>query len=292
MLLISGLSGAGKSTVLHALEDAGFFCTDNLPVEMLHAWATTVRAREKPAAVCIDSRSCTSIEELHEVILATLQSGGDWQLIFVEANDTALQRRFSTLKRRHPFQPGKDLPLAIAEERQAMHTIRNLADLVLDSSSISPYQLAEKLDAFWRNSLNRQQRMHCTLISFSYNKGIPDHADTVIDVRFLPNPHYQPMLAPLDGRDPAVADFLQRQPEVRETENMLCAWLRFTWPLMLKERKHYFTLAFGCSGGRHRSVYFVERMASFLRQQGLGEPAIRHRELGVFVASPTDGDTT
>jgi len=283
MLLISGLSGAGKSTVLHVLEDAGFFCTDNLPLEMLRDWVTQMRLRKQPAAVCIDARSSPNPAALHEAVEAVLLSDVDWRLLFVEASDVVLQRRFSSLKRRHPFAPTADLMVAIQSERAVLDSLRERADMVLDTSTLKPFELAELVESFWRQQNETRRGMRCTLMSFSYRQGIPADADMVIDVRFLPNPHYQPELAPLTGRDRPVIDFLQASPELEEAERWVNDWLGFAWPKMLRERKQYFTLAFGCTGGRHRSVYLAERTAEWLREQGWVEPAVRHRELGIVV---------
>ncbi len=282
MLLISGLSGAGKSTVLHALEDAGFFCTDNLPIEMLRDWSRLMRGRGRPAAVCLDARSCERDGELAQALQAVMLSDEGWKLLFLEASDEALQQRFSTLRRRHPYAPEAELSRAIATEREALAPVRAMADLVLDSSELNPYELAARAEAFWREEGNAGARaIRCTLLSFSYRHGLPRQADMVLDARFLPNPHYQPELAPLTGCDAPVAQWLAAHPEAIRAEQWLRDWLAFTWPLMRRERKQYFTLAIGCSGGRHRSVWLVERLAAWLREQALARPVVRHRELGI-----------
>ncbi len=281
MLLISGLSGAGKSTVLHALEDAGFFCTDNLPVEMLRDWSRLMRARGRPAAVCLDARSCERDGELAQALQAATLADEGWKLLFLEASDESLLQRFSALRRRHPYAPEAELSRAIAAEREAMRPVREMADLVLDSSELNPYELAARAEAFWREEGAAARGLRCSLLSFSYRHGLPRQADMVIDARFLPNPHYQPELAPLTGRDAPVARWLAEKPEVARAEQRLRDWLAFAWPLMARERKQYFTLAIGCSGGRHRSVYLVERLAAWLRDEGLARPVVRHRELGL-----------
>ncbi len=285
MLLISGLSGAGKSTVLHALEDAGFFCTDNLPLDLLHDWARQMRLRQQPAAVCIDVRSALNADDLHHTLEAVMGSDADWQLLFVEAADAVLLRRFSILRRRHPLALGEDLMQTITRERELMSHLRGMADLLLDSSNLNPYELAEQVEWFRHQYGQKSCELRYTLMSFSYKHGIPPDADMVIDARFLPNPHYQAELAPLTGRDQPVIDFLAALPEVGEAERRLQDWLAFSRPMMQRERKKYFTLAFGCSGGRHRSVYLAERLASWLKQQKLARPVIRHRELGILVDS-------
>ncbi len=291
MLLISGLSGAGKSTVLHALEDAGFFCTDNLPLEMLRNWSLQMQLRKQSAAVCLDVRSGMNAEELHEAIETVLVTD-DWQLIFIEAEDAVLQRRFSTLRRRHPFPGGDDLMQSIRQERESMQPIRDMADLVLDSSHLTPYELGEKVDYFRLNPEQQQRAIACTIMSFSYRQGLPQHADMVLDMRMLPNPHYQPNLASQTGRDADVISFLKNYDEVAEVEHQIQQWLLFVWPLMIKERKQYFTLAVGCSGGRHRSVYMAERLALWMQRQDLVNPTIQHRELGIVYRWPPEDDHT
>ncbi len=280
-LIISGLSGAGKSTALHALEDAGCFCTDNLPLALLEDWARQVEATGKPMAVCVDARSA-SPEALLRDLRALRGRHDDWRLLFLEADDATLLRRYSTLRRRHPFAPEMDLPQAIAAERAALAGARDLADMALDTSGLNPYALAAAVEAYWlqQERPERLPEMTVTLISFSYQRGLPPDADMVLDMRFLPNPHYEPELAPLTGRDEPVAAFLAARPEAREAEQRIRDWLDFLWNHLARERKRYFTLAFGCSGGRHRSVYMAERMARWLRESGRGEPLVRHRELG------------
>lgn len=287
MILISGLSGAGKSTVLHALEDSGFFCTDNLPVEMLRDWSVLMQLRKQPAAVCLDARSGMNTQLLHDAVAAVLVSD-DWQLLFVEAEDAVLQRRFSTVRRRHPFAPGGDLMQAIQLERESLAPVRDMAHLILDSSHLTPYELAEKVDLFWRRPEMQVNRMSCTVMSFSYKNGLPPQADVVFDMRFLPNPHYQQDLRSKTGCDEDVITFLQQYQEVTEAELRIRNWLELAWPLMQKERKHYFTIAMGCSGGRHRSVYMAERLATWIRHQGWLSPTIQHRELGIVYNHDSD----
>ncbi|MFQ5346176.1 MAG: RNase adapter RapZ [Mariprofundus sp.] len=280
MLLISGLSGAGKSTVLHALEDAGFFCTDNLPLEMLQDWAVSMRGRKQSAAVCLDARSGFSAKAIRAAIEG-VRTPGAWKLLFVEADDDVLQRRFSTVRRRHPFPNSHDLMKSIKQERESLMPIRAMADMILDSSHLTPYELAEKVDLFWRQPEQSHHRLSCTVISFSYKHGLPANADSVFDMRFLPNPHYEPGLAELTGQDERVIAFLQSCKEVGQAEAHIRQWLNFIWPHLKQERKQYFTLAFGCSGGRHRSVYMAERFAGWIHQQGMVEPGIQHRELKI-----------
>jgi len=281
-IIITGLSGSGKSTALHALEDVGCFCTDNLPLSLLGGWAEDVQRQGRQMAVCVDVRSA-SPRDLHRELALLRKNNPGWQLLFLEADDAALQRRFSTVRRRHPFAPQEDLPQAISLERDSMLELRDSADLVLNTTGMNPYELADRVETFWRRqrikNSNGVSELTLTLMSFSYRFGLPADADMVVDMRFLPNPHYEPGMAALTGRDAPVIDFLQSHSEVDEAGRRLQEWLGFIWPQMLRERKRYFTLAFGCSGGRHRSVYMTERMAEFVRRDLGVEPLVRHREL-------------
>jgi len=279
-LILSGLSGSGKSTALHALEDLGCFCTDNLPLPLLEQWAGQVSRQGKPMAVCVDARS-DSPEVLHRDLSKLRERQDGWQMVFLEADDATLLRRYSTLRRRHPFAPELDLPQAIAAERAALTQARGLADLVLDTTAMNPYELAAMVEAFWQKNHAevRGQSITITLLSFSYQCGLPPDADMVIDLRFLPNPHYQPELSRMTGRDAPVQTFLGQHEVVAEAEEKLKQWLGFIWDKMQRERKRYFTLAIGCSGGRHRSVYMVERIAVWMRHEDMAVPLIRHREL-------------
>lgn len=280
LMIITGLSGAGKSTAMHALEDLGCFCTDNIPLDMLSAWAKLTMDHDKPAAMGVDIRSSPDPSQLHDTLKALKSKYKNWRLLYINANNDALLRRFSTLRRRHPFSPEGELVQAIQAEREAMLALHELADLVLDSSSLTPYELASLVESYWRQLENvPEQEITMSMISFSYQRGLPLDADMVIDMRFLPNPHYEPELAGLTGKDLPVRQYLEGHQEVEKAARYLCDWLRFLWPMLKNERKQYFTLAIGCSGGRHRSVYMVERMADWLRQEKLAKPLVRHREL-------------
>jgi len=279
MIIVSGLSGAGKSTALHALEDLGFFCTDNLPVEMLESWSSSVRVHHDRAAVCLDVRSFQGRGTLE---LPDLQV--QCLTLFVDADDEVLQQRFSTLRRKHPFHCHDTITLeeSIQSEREALRTIRQQADMVLDSTMLNPYELADLIETFWlEQSDNRghNRTPNCTLYSFSYRRGLPKSADMVLDARYLPNPHYIAHLAPMTGRDPAIHVFFTQYPEVSESVQHIEQWLSFLWPRLKRERKQYFTLAIGCSGGRHRSVYLVESIARWMREEELCQPLVIHREL-------------
>ena len=280
LLILSGLSGSGKRTALHTLEDMGLFCTDNLPLEMLPAWTECVASRERPMAVCLDVRSSSNVERLRDAVHTARLRQEDWRLVFLEASDEALVRRYSTVRRRHPFNPEDDLLQSIRAERHALGELRHAADLVLDTSHLNPYELASLIEDFWRKSSSADATdLTISLVSFSYQHGLPQDADMVIDVRYLKNPHYRPELRALTGMDESVQKYLRDQDDFNETLRRLQEWLRFLLPRLQLERKHYFTLAVGCSGGRHRSVYLVERLARWMRERNMSDPWVRHREL-------------
>ncbi|MDX8397930.1 MAG: RNase adapter RapZ [Mariprofundaceae bacterium] len=286
LIVISGLSGAGKSTALHALEDLGFFCTDNLPASMLGMWAENVQREHEHAAVCMDIRSYTENSTSLIDALNQARQKDDWAMLFIDADADVLQRRFSTLRRKHPFtlldSSSNDLNNVLLAERQALSRWYDMADLVLNSSDLTPYELANLVEVFWRSRSQvtlPDNHLTCSLISFSYQLGIPSQADMVIDLRFLPNPHYQDDLATKTGQDQAVQAFFLKHPEVEDAKLKLQDWLSFTWPKLKHERKRYFTLAIGCSGGRHRSVYMVETLAQWMQAKKLAIPIVKHREL-------------
>jgi UPF0042 nucleotide-binding protein len=280
LLILSGLSGSGKRTALHTLEDLGLFCTDNLPLDMLSTWIKHVADLKHPMAVCLDVRSSANVEKLHQTIQAARLHHKHWRLVFLETSDAVLLRRFSTVKRRHPFNPEDDLLQSIRAERHALGDLRDAANLVLDTSHLNPYELASLIEDFWQKSFAGDPgELMISLVSFSYQHGLPQDADMVIDVRYLTNPHYRPELRALTGMDEAVKAFFFQQADVNETANRLQDWLQFLLPRLQRERKRYFTLALGCSGGRHRSVYLVEQLANWMREQGMTDPWIRHREL-------------
>jgi len=283
LIMISGLSGSGKSTALHALEDLGFFCTDNLPADMLPLWAE--RMQGDNAAVCMDIRSSKEPAALLQVF-ENARKHHDGRLLFIDSSVDVLKRRFSILRRKHPFRPSlskhERLASVIDAEIKSLQPLKEHADLVLDSSDLNPYELAEMVESFWRApdfESPYNDTMICTFMSFSYQRGLPSDADLVVDVRFLPNPHYQPELAVQTGKDEAVHRFFDAHPEVAEAEEKLKGWLSFVWPKLKRERKRYFTVAMGCSGGRHRSVYLTERLAAWVKTEYSTHPVIYHREL-------------
>ena len=280
LVVITGMSGSGKSVALHALEDAGYYCVDNLPPELLKPFVSIEDGlNASKLAIAIDVRSSHALPQL-PLLLHSLRDGGiDLRLIFLDASDQTLVRRFSETRRRHPLskpgdahaQPG--LMQAIARERELLSDLRERAHLI-DTSQLRPAQLLDYV-----KTLIAAPSAHLTLVfeSFAFKRGITLDADYVFDVRMLPNPHYEPSLRDLTGLDEPVARFLQQQFEASlmqtHIEQFLAHWLE----LLDRNHRSYVTVAIGCTGGQHRSVYLVERLAEAF---GARWTALRrHREL-------------
>lgn len=275
LTLVSGVSGSGKSVALKALEDSGYFCVDNLPPGLIRELVSFVASRGEPrVAVSADARSAETIGILPDVVAEERANGIDVRLIFLDASDASLVRRFSETRRPHPLAgEGHTLEEAIAMERHLLAPIAELGHR-LDTSTLTPVQLRG-----WIRDLivTDASRMVVCVESFGFKGGVPLDADFVFDARFLPNPHYDPDLRPRTGRDPEVAGFLERETEalvlLEDIHRLLERWL----PRFALDRRAALTVAIGCTGGRHRSVYLVERLAERLRER---HPLIvRHRDL-------------
>jgi UPF0042 nucleotide-binding protein len=275
LVIISGLSGSGKSVALKALEDAYFYCVDNLPASLLVETAAFLRdAGYRHAAVAVDARSGRSLEALPEALRALRAQGTDVRLLFLDAKDDTLIRRFSETRRKHPLADGtRTLEECILHEREVIGPVAELGARI-DTSDVAANMLRG-----WVKDLVTLERPGMTLLfeSFGFKQGIPLDADLVFDVRCLPNPYYDEALRPLTGLDPAVIDFLERVEEAGRMEadigDFLARWL----PCYLRDNRAYLTVAIGCTGGQHRSVYFVERLAR--RFRGETPVLVRHRQL-------------
>src|SRR5271165_7017577 len=247
LLIVSGLSGSGKSVALNMLEDLGWYCIDNIPAGLLNAFIShTVRGANRAyqrTAVGLDARNEPS------------------EIVYLHADEAVLLRRYGETRRRHPLaRDGLDLRAAIAEERRLLVPITYAADLVIDTSHSSVHELREIIRG--RVEQRRSDRLSIMFESFGYKTGIPSDADFVFDARSLPNPYWDAALRPLTGRDPAVAAFLEAAPSVRELIADIAAFLERRIPLYQQHNRAYLTVAIGCTGGQHRSVYLVERLAA------------------------------
>ena len=275
LVILSGLSGSGKSVALKALEDAGFFCVDNLPAELIGPLADHAASRGEPkVAIGADARSGASLGSLPDIVQRERARGADVRVIFLDANDQGLVRRFSESRRPHPLAgDGRTLPEAIAEERRLLSSLAQIGQRI-DTSMLTPNQLRG-----WIQDLVVTDRDKLTLIfeSFGYKGGVPLDADFVFDARcVLPNPHYDPKLRALTGHDREVVEFLERETQagllVEDIEQYLQRWL----PRYELDQRASITVAIGCTGGRHRSIYVVEELAR--RFRGEYPVVVRHRE--------------
>ena len=285
VVLITGISGSGKSVALHALEDAGFYCVDNLPPELLRDFLKLESTRpDRRLGIAVDVRSAGSLPHLLPLLEQLRHEGVAVQVVFLDASTDALVRRFSETRRPHPLSsepaPSEHAPDsrralidAIELERELLAELREVATVV-DTSQLRPAQLR-----VWVRDMVRANGNRLTLVfeSFAFKFGVPLDADYVFDVRVLPNPHYVHELRPQTGRDAPVSEFLRAQPEVGEMlgqiESFIARWL----PAFEDDQRSYLTVAIGCTGGQHRSVYFAETLAARFRDRAA--TLIRHREL-------------
>ncbi|MBI1174840.1 MAG: RNase adapter RapZ [Sideroxydans sp.] len=277
LFLISGLSGSGKSVALKVLEDNGYYCVDNLPVELLPSLMDNLRqAGHVRVAVSIDVRSGNSVQQLPQHITRLKQQGIDVHLLFLEAQTDTLVKRFSETRRRHPLSDDQlTLPECVQQERHMLAEIGDIGHHI-DTSEVGANTLR-----LWVKDFIHLDRARLTLLfqSFGFKHGLPLDADLVFDVRCLPNPHYDPLLRPLTGRDAAVAGFLEKTPLTQKMFDDVRGFVENWLPHYVDDNRSYLTVAIGCTGGQHRSVYLAEKLARHFehtQQQVL----LRHRELG------------
>lgn len=282
LVIVSGLSGSGKSVALKTFEDVDFYCVDNLPAELLPQFVQTVRTDDgapPKLAVGIDVRNRRDLGNLPEWLSAVGSLGFDPRLVFFETSDAVLLKRYADTRRRHPLsQLGLSLADAISLERQVLKPLRQIADAVIDTSAMNVHQLRRHVIREF--ALDSHAGMSLLFESFAYRRGVPPDADFVFDARALPNPHWDPVLRPLSGRDAGVREHLDADPDVgrffQQVADFLDTWLP---RLQSDSTRSYATIAFGCTGGRHRSVYLAERLAAHARERGWSEVAVHHREL-------------
>lgn len=282
VIIVSGLSGSGKSVALKTFEDLDYYCVDNLPVELLPSFVRSLMRDDtlpQKIAVGIDVRNRHSdLSKLAQWRAAVAELGLEATLLFFDATDEVLLRRYSDTRRKHPLAHfGLPLPESIARERQITAPLRAEADVIVDTSALNVHQLRRRIIAEF--ALSTSASLSLLFESFAYRRGVPGDADFVFDARVLPNPHWNPSLRPLSGRDGAVREYLDAQPEVSEYVGQVSGFLDTWLPRLRGETRSYVTIAFGCTGGKHRSVYLAERLAEHARALGWEEVATFHREL-------------
>jgi len=279
-IVVTGLSGSGKSTALGVLEDLGHYCIDNLPAVLLPNFVELwERSGEEPNRVAfgIDVREGRFLGEAPRVLDELRSTGVALEVYYLEAADDVLVRRFSETRRPHPADRGDGVAAAIRSERVALEPLRERADHILDTSALTVHELRARLTEALASDEEASQ-LRVTLLSFGFKYGIPSNADLIFDCRFLPNPFFVEGLRPLDGRDPSVAEFVRRDEDARELLGHLRGLLDFTIPRYEREGKSYLVVAVGCTGGRHRSVVVAEDLAESLRADGR-RVRVEHRDL-------------
>jgi UPF0042 nucleotide-binding protein len=282
LIVISGLSGSGKSVALHVLEDLGFYCIDNIPAPLLRSVVDEVlRGRERAyenVGVGLDARNRPEdIEKIPELIKQLRADGIVCEIIFLQADDKVLLSRFSETRRKHPLTNERvSLPEAIAKERELLGPIINSAELVVDTTSTTVYALRQQIQQ--RIGYREPGTLSILLESFGYKHGLPPDADFVFDVRCLPNPYWEPQLRPLSGKDAPVKAFLDAEPRVQEMIADITAFLEHWIPRYRDFHRSYLTVAIGCTGGQHRSVYIAEAVAAALAEH-YGPIRTRHHEI-------------
>ena len=279
-LIVTGLSGAGKSMAVNALEDIGFFCIDNIPVALLPRivdFALQGENQLSRVAVVMDVRGVRSIEQLKEALADLDEKKIDYDILFLDANDAVIQRRYKETRRQHPITISEKLPIteAIARERRLLQPLRARAQYVIDTSLLSTAQNKERVCSLFLD--HGESPMALTVVSFGFKYGLPQEADLVLDVRCLPNPFYVPELKNLTGLDQEVVDFVMNHPEAKQLLDRYEQFLQVALPLYVKEGKSQLTIAVGCTGGKHRSITFARKIAEYCTSLGY-EPGVQHRD--------------
>lgn len=281
LIVVSGQSGAGKSVALRVLEDLGYYCVDNLPVNLLNDFVESVREINQNVAVSIDIRNLPKEPQLVTDTLEQLEAATDIDVnvLFLDASKQTLLKRYSETRRIHPLSIGQEklsLEQAIELEKTLLTPLAEQASIVIDSSDCNLYELSEKVR--FKVEGKEKQELIIVFQSFGFKYGLPSDADYVFDVRFLPNPHWEPDLRPLTGLDAPIHSFLEKHPEVIELKQQIQGFVEQWLPMLEKNNRSYLTVAIGCTGGKHRSVYLTQKIGEYFEQLG-HQVQIRHASL-------------
>lgn len=278
LVVITGLSGSGKGSVLRALEDLGYYSVDNLPVELIPKFAELVRDNRsvQSAALVVDIREGKGLSRFPQVF-HRIQQSVDAKLIFLEADEAALLRRFSETRRPHPLGTDRSILKSIRSERSQLTAIRGMADLIINTSKFTVHELREFIGERFRGQSD-ESRILIYVTSFGYRNGVPPDSDLVFDVRFLPNPNYIPRFKHLTGKNPGVARYIRSFPQTVEFIQRISDLLVYLLPHYIREGKSYLTIAFGCTGGQHRSVMMADQIRRNLAEAGF-KAKVNHRDI-------------
>ncbi len=277
LVVITGLSGSGKASVLKVFEDLGYYAVDNMPVELIPRFAELVRTSEiERTALVVDVREGSRLDRLPQ-ILNSIKRQLRVNVIFLEATDEALLRRFSETRRPHPLGTSAPVKSSITAERRRLRPISALADISIDTSKFNVHELRHYIEQRFHREKSRDKNILVSCVSFGFRHGVPEEADLVFDVRFLPNPHFIPKFRPYTGKHPQVAKYIRSFPQTQEFINRISDLLLYLLPHYIKEGKSYLTIAFGCTGGQHRSVMIAEDVAKALKK-GAWPVKVLHRD--------------
>ena len=282
LLIVSGLSGAGKSVAMNALEDIGYFCIDNIPAALLPSITAFSKAGDNQlerVALCMDVRGCRTREEIEQALQQLDEQKKPYKILFLDAPDEVLMRRYSETRRRHPISIAEGLSTrdAFLKERQILEPLRVRADYTINTALLSTAQNKERIcDLFVKNG-GAKSAMRLTVMSFGFKFGIPPEADLVLDVRCLPNPFYVPELKEKTGLDQEVVDYVMKFPESQELLRRIESFLEYALPLYVKEGKSQLMIAIGCTGGKHRSITFARKIGEYCTKLGY-QPSVQHRD--------------
>lgn len=278
LVIVTGISGAGKASALKAFEDLGYHAVDNLPLELLLDFAGLVgkSAEINSAAIVVDVREGQTLDRFPE-ILKSLRTLLPTSVVFLDAKDEMLVRRYSETRRPHPLSRSETVARSIVEERQLLDPIRNLADTLIDTSHFNVHELRANIQARFSHD-DKVKHLFVSCVSFGFKNGVPLDADMVFDIRFLPNPHFVPEFRNKTGKDPQVAEFVRSFPQTTEFLERVTELMLYLLPHYVEEGKSYLTVAFGCTGGQHRSVMMAEEMAQRLKEAGYHVKAL-HRDM-------------
>jgi UPF0042 nucleotide-binding protein len=279
LCIITGLSGSGKSTAVAALEDAGFYCVDNMPVELLPKFLELPIERDSEIAgiaLVMDLREKGFLDKYRSIFDRLAQNGFNFEILFLEAEETVLVQRYSTTRRQHPLSPGKGLLEGIRAEKKQLEDLRAAADLVINTSKLNVHELKSHIRDIARKT-KKLVPMRINVVSFGFKHGIPYDADLIMDVRFVVNPYFVPDLKELDGETQETRAFVLEHPETKAFLERYLELLDYLIPLYEKEGKAYLTIALGCTGGRHRSVAIARAIFDHIRAMGK-TVAINHRD--------------